>query len=194
MDKYIGFDIDSKKTIACVLQKGQKEKFTTLKTDINLMRHFLKKQRSPGERLHLTFEISGESGYRYDQLADFVDDITVSNPTKMTWIYRTSKKNDRIDTRKQAVLLSIGEIPKVYIPSKEVRQWKVTIQHRRKIVNRICQVKNRVRALLKANGFTKPAQRGSWWKLGNRRWMQALTSKGQVTTVELWRMSLADML
>jgi len=40
MDKYIGFDIDSKKTIACVLQKGQKEKFTTLKTDIEQMKKF----------------------------------------------------------------------------------------------------------------------------------------------------------
>ena len=54
MDKYIGFDIDSKKTVVCVVQK--------------------------------------------------VDDITVSNPTKMTYIYRTSKKNDWIDVRKQAVL------------------------------------------------------------------------------------------
>jgi len=25
MDKYIGFDIDSKKTVACVVEKGKKE-------------------------------------------------------------------------------------------------------------------------------------------------------------------------
>ena len=30
MDKYIGFDIDSNKTVACVVQKGQKDRFTTL--------------------------------------------------------------------------------------------------------------------------------------------------------------------
>ena len=36
MDKYIGFDVDSKKTVVCVVQKGQKDKFTTLKTDIEL--------------------------------------------------------------------------------------------------------------------------------------------------------------
>ena len=111
MDKYIGFDIDSKKTVACVVQKGQKDRFTTLKTDIELMKKFLQQQHKLGEKLHLTFEIGGEAGYRYDALADLVDDITVSNPTKMTWIYRTSKKNDRIDARKQAILLSIGEVP-----------------------------------------------------------------------------------
>jgi len=194
MDKYIGFDIDSKKTIACVVQKGRKDKYTTLKTDIELMKKFLQKQRQDGEKLHLTFEISGEAGYRHDQLIDFVDDITVSNPTKMTWIYRTAKKTDRIDARKQAILLSIGEVPKVHIPSREVRQWRVTIQHRRKIVNKITAVKNRIRALLKANGFTRPTQRGSWWKLSNRAWMRQLTEEPQITSEQLWRMSLSNML
>ena len=60
MDKYIGFDIDSKKTVACVVQKGQNDRFTTLKTDIEQMKKFLRSQRRPGEKLHLTFEISGE--------------------------------------------------------------------------------------------------------------------------------------
>jgi len=158
------------------------------------MKKFLQKQQGPDQKLHLTFEIGGEAGYRYDALADFVDDITVSNPTKMTWIYRTSKKNDRIDARKQAVLLSIGEVPKVHIPSKEIRQWRVTIQHRRKIVSKICQVKNRIRALLKANGFVKPAQSGSWWKVANRLWMRSFVTEIQIKAEELWRMSLADML
>ncbi len=103
MSKYIGFDIDSKKTIACVVQKGHKDKFTTLKTDIEMMKKFLQSQQESGEKLHLTFEISGEAGHRYDELIDFVDDITVSNPTKLTWIYRTPKKNDRIDAHKQVV-------------------------------------------------------------------------------------------
>ncbi len=34
MDKYIGFDVDSKKTVACVVQKGKKDRFTTLKTTL----------------------------------------------------------------------------------------------------------------------------------------------------------------
>ena len=194
MDKYIGFDIDSNKTVACVVEKGKKDRFTTLRTDIGRMKEFLISQRESGSRLHLTFEISGEAAYRYDQLIDCVDDITVSNPSKMTWIYRTAKKNDRIDARKQAVLLSIGEIPKVHMPSQEIRQWRGTIGHRRKIVSTITQVKNRIRALLKANGFRKPAQRGSWWKKANRVWMRAVVSEHEVTAFELWRMSLADML
>ena len=84
MDKYIGFDIDSKKTIACVVEKGKKDRFTTLKTDIEQMKDFLQKQRKPDANLHLTFEISGEAGYRYDQMVELVDESTVSNPSKKT--------------------------------------------------------------------------------------------------------------
>ena len=33
MDKYIGFDIDDKKTVACVVQKGGKAKYSTFKLE-----------------------------------------------------------------------------------------------------------------------------------------------------------------
>ncbi|MHC4477335.1 MAG: IS110 family RNA-guided transposase [Planctomycetota bacterium] len=194
MDKYIGFDIDSKKTVACVVEKGKKDIYRTLRTDIGQMKKFLQMQQRAGEKLHLTFEISGQAGYHYDRLSDSVEDIAVSNPAKMTWIYRTSKKNDRIDAHKQAILLSIGQVPKVHMPGRRIRQWRRTIQHRRHIVGGVGQVKNRIRAVLKSQGFTKPAVRGSWWKLANRAWMRSLTEQMQMTSEQLWRMSLADML
>jgi len=62
-DKYIGFDIDSKKTVACIVQKGEKDRYTTFKTDIGQMKSFLQRQRRQGEKLNLTFEVSGQSGY-----------------------------------------------------------------------------------------------------------------------------------
>ena len=34
MDKFIGFDIDNKKTIACVVQKGGKDRFATLPSEV----------------------------------------------------------------------------------------------------------------------------------------------------------------
>ena len=194
MDKYIGFDIDSKKTTVCVVEKGKKDEYATTSADIESMRKYLRQQRAGGERLHLTFEISGQAGFIYDSLIDSVDTITVSNPSKMTWIYRTAKKTDRIDARKQAVLLSIGEIPAVHMPSRQVRQWRNTILHRRKIVSRITAIKNRIRAVLKSVGFTKVLHRGSWWKKANRFWMRSLAEEGQISSEELWRMNLCNLL
>ena len=61
MDKYIGFDIDCKKVVACVVENGKKDIYQTLGADIESMRKFLKEQKQFGDRLDLVFEISGQA-------------------------------------------------------------------------------------------------------------------------------------
>ena len=190
MDKYIGFDIDDKKTVACVVQKDKKDVYETMQMDVEVMRDWLKKQRKGKDKLHLTFEVSGQAGWLYDELIDSVDTLTVSNPSKMTWIFRTSKKTDRIDARKQAVLLQIGEIPKVHMPGKDIRQWRLQIQHRRKLVSSCTQTKNRIRMLLKNHGYRQPDNKGSWWKKTNRNWMRQLSEDIDAD----WSDTLSDLL
>jgi transposase len=190
MDKYIGFDIDDKKTIACVVQEGKPDMYETLPTEISFLKLWLKQQRNSGERLHLTFEVSGQAGWLHDELFDLVDTLTVSNPSKMTWIYRTAKKTDRIDARKQAVLLQLGEIPKVHMPNQEVRQWRGQIQHRRKLMGSSVQIKNRVRTLVKGRGYRQAQHGGSWWSKKNCHWLEQLATSSE----HLWCDQLGDML
>ena len=193
MDKYIGFDMDCNKTVACVVQNSKKDIYATIGSDIESMRKFLAQQKHDSGKTHLVFEISGQAGFIYDSLAGYADTITVANPSKMTWIYRTAKKNDRIDARKMAVLLSIGEIPEVYMPSREVRQWRETILHRKKIVTKIVQVKNRIRATFKSQGYSKPLEKGSWWKKANRLWMRNICQQS-IGVCDLWYMHLYNLL
>lgn len=193
MDKYIGFDIDCNKTVACVVQNGKKDFYATIGSDIESMKKFLAQQKHDSGKIHLVFEISGQAGFIYDCLAGYADTITVANPSKMTWIYRTAKKNDRIDARKMAVLLSIDEIPAVYMPSKEIRQWRETILHRKRIVTKIVQVKNRIRATFKSHGYSKPLEKGSWWKKANRLWMRNICQHS-IGVCDLWYMHLCNLL
>jgi transposase len=193
MSKYIGFDIDCKKTVACVVQKGKKDKYATIGPDIESMRKFLADQKNDHSKTNLVFEISGQAGFIYDALEGSCDTITVANPSKMTWIFRTSKKNDRIDARKMAVLLSIGEVPAVHMPNKEVRQWRETILHRRKIVGKVVQVKNRIRATFKGQGLSKPANSGSWWKNNNVEWMRDICHD-DIGIYDLWHMHVSNLL
>jgi len=193
MDKYIGFDIDCNKTVACVVQNGKKDFYATIGSDIEFMRKFLAQQKHDSGKIHLVFEISGQAGFIYDSLAGYADTITVANPSKMTWIYRTTKKNDRIDARKMAVLLSIDEVPAVYMPGKEVRQWRETILHRKKIVTKIVQVKNRIRATLKSQGYSKPLEKGSWWKKANWLWMRNICQQN-IGVYDLWHMHVCNLL
>jgi transposase len=193
MDKYIGMDMDSKKTVVCIIQEGKQDRYATIGSDVASLRAFLLKQKSRGDRVHAAFEISGQAGYLYDHLVDCVESLKIVNPSKATWIYRTAKKNDRIDARKIAVLLRMGELPVVHMPAKAVRQWRQLILHRQKTVQKVGRVKNRIRALLKSEGYFHPGVEGGWWKQANRQWMHALS---QVSTRNgaLWRLQLGHLL
>ena len=65
MDKFIGIDIDHKRTVPCVVQVGQPNRYRKLRTEMGALREWLVAQRQPGDRLHLTFEVSGLSGHLY---------------------------------------------------------------------------------------------------------------------------------
>ena len=193
MDKYIGFDIDCKEVVACVVENGKKDIYRTFSADIDSMRKFLMEQKRSGDRVEMAFEISGEAGFIYDSLIDCVDEIKVANPTKTTWIYRTSKKNDRIDARKMAVLMSIDELPCVYMPNKEVRLWRQSILHRQKIVRNKVKAKNQIRAVLKSQGYKKPENSGGWWTKVNRLWMRQFS--GEIIGADtLWCLQLGNLL
>lgn len=191
MDKYIGLDMDCKKTVAWALVPGKHESSATFGPDLESLRRYLRQQRQGGYRVHAAFEVSGQAGFLYDALIEEVDSLHVANPSKMTWIYRTDKKNDKIDARKMAVLLSIGELPRVYMPCKEVRQWRQVILHRQKTIHRISQIKNRIRAALKSEGYRTPGAGGGWWKKANRVWMEQLCGAGSDV---LWRLQLQNLL
>jgi transposase len=193
MDKYIGFDIDSNKTSVCIVQKNKMDRYATIGPDAGSMGKFLANEKKDGSGVHLTFEISGQAGFLYDSLIDCVDSIKVANPDKMTWIYRTAKKNDRIDARKMAVLLSIGEIPAVHMPCKEVRQWRMIICHRRKLLATSVTAKNRIRAIFKSQGTSKAGNKGKWWNKQNRLWMRQFCGVG-FDAENLWQMQLGNLL
>ena len=96
MDKYIGFDIAYKKTVACVVQKGKPDKYDTLPTDVNVMRLWLDKQRKPSDRLHLTFEVSGQSGWFYEGLGDCMDSLAPRNPSRTIRIFSSAENFRRV--------------------------------------------------------------------------------------------------
>ena len=171
MNKYIGFDIHKEKTVACIFEpETRSSKRETFRTSLAEMQKWLRRARKKGDRLHLTFEVGPQAGFFYDGLVGEVDTLTVSNPSQMPWIFQTAKKNDGIDAEKQAILLSVGQIPKVHMPSAGIRQWRSLIQHRGRLVEDQTRYKNRIRFHLKARDLRK-AHRSHWWSQKNREWM-----------------------
>lgn len=194
MDKYIGLDMDSKKIVACAVDGLGRENFATLKPDLGAVRRFIADHKLDGSRVFVTYEISGQAGWWYDNLSDLADEVAVCNPTKMTWIYRTPTKNDRMDARKMAILYRIGELPTVYMPDAEVRQWRKLIGYRRDLLIKRTQVKNQIRALVKSQGMTRPPVGGSWWTRVNRAWLDSLSTEAESRLLPLWRLELGGFL
>lgn len=63
MDKYIGLDMDRKKTVACVVLEGRDEWYAALGPDVHSLRQFQHKQKVSDCKVHAAFEISGQAGY-----------------------------------------------------------------------------------------------------------------------------------
>jgi hypothetical protein len=69
MDKYIGMDVDIKKTVACVVTgPGDPGRYRTIATDVVSMQEFLRSERQGGYKTHVVFEVRGEAGWFYDIL------------------------------------------------------------------------------------------------------------------------------
>jgi len=68
MDKYIGLDMDCKKTVGYAIVPGQSESSATVGPDVESICRYLRQQRHGGYRVHAAFEISGQAGFPYDIL------------------------------------------------------------------------------------------------------------------------------
>jgi len=49
MDKFIGFDIDHKSTVARITQAGRDDRYTKLKIEVGTLWQWLQAQRQPGD-------------------------------------------------------------------------------------------------------------------------------------------------
>ncbi|MEJ5260705.1 MAG: hypothetical protein WHS88_11005 [Anaerohalosphaeraceae bacterium] len=70
MNKYIGLDMDSKKTVACVIEDGCPDRYYTLGREVDCLRRFLRSERTAGFRVEAAFEISGQAGIQQPERSE----------------------------------------------------------------------------------------------------------------------------
>jgi transposase len=97
----------------------------------------------------------------------------VANPSQIPWLFRDSKKNDKLDARKLATLLYLRQLPTVHLPPADISAWRVLINHRRTLIKRRTMVKNQIRAILRSFNHRCP-HRSCWTRIG-RAWLRSLT-------------------
>jgi len=149
---YIGLDISKKTVVAvCKDKEGNKVWEETFETNGCGLDNLIKKLQKDDE---IVLEASTSGIFVYDYLVENNFSVKVANPYNLSLIYRSEKKTDRTDAEKLVDLLRTNMLPTSYIPSKESRQLRDIIRHRRSFVITNTIWKNKIRSILAREGIS----------------------------------------
>ena len=167
--RYVGLDAHLRQSTICVLDNhGRKVLARTIKGPWSKVLKELEKLKKP---FAICYEASTGYGFLFDRLQTIARRVTVAHPGQLRLIFRSKRKNDRVDAEKLAKLLFLDEVPPVYVPNCQTRSWRSMIEHRRKLVAERTRSKNAIRALLRSRGVDSP--RGLWSRRG-LAWLRSL--------------------
>jgi transposase len=143
----------------------------------------------------VVIEVCSIAGWVCDLLAALGVEVQVANTSDDAWRWRKVKqKDDRRDALKSARLSAVNQLREVYIPSKEVRQWRALITYRRHLVRRRTQIKNHIRDLLLREGEILPRGSQCWNQAGIELLLSLARPWSEVELAELWRGELYEEL
>lgn len=166
---YVGLDVHTKQSTFCVRDENGKELRThTVLGSWDQVIVELKKLDQP---FAVCYEASTGYGVLHDRLRSIASRVVVAHPGQLRLIYKNKRKNDKIDAKHLSKMLILDAIPSVHVPSIQVRSWRAMIEHRQRLVQRLVQVKNQMRAFLRGFGFASPYR--LWTKKG-LQWIQEL--------------------
>src|SRR5437763_619482 len=117
----------------------------------------------------ICYEASCGYGYLHERLSKMADRVAVAHPGQLRLIFRSKRKNDRVDRSKLAKLLYLEAVPHVHVPKIDVRTWRASIEWRQSLLARRVRVKNQLRAILRGIGLTAPK---NLWSAQGLAWLQ----------------------
>jgi len=169
---YVGLDVHLRTSSIHVLSdQGMKVKSYTVRGPWKPVVASLGTLQEP---FLVCFEASCGYGTLYDALSKVANRVVVAHPGHLRLIFRSKRKNDRIDAERLARLLYLDQVPEIHVPRIEVRDWRSLIELRQREVNQQIRCKNRLRALLRHHGVILP-KGGKWiWTKAGRAWLSAL--------------------
>jgi transposase len=123
---YAGLDYHLRTSSLCILnEEGKTIKQQTIRgrfdeVAVELAR--LKERQR--QRLEVVFEATGGYGPLYEELVKVADRVVMAHPASLALIWKSKRKNDRVDAAKLAKLLYLDAVPQAHVPQPAVRQWR----------------------------------------------------------------------
>jgi transposase len=175
---YVGLDIHWRMSVICILDKNGKQiKSMTIRGPWSQVVEVLMGLKRP---FSVCYEASCGYGHIHDRLTPIAARVVVAHPGQLRLIFRSKKKNDRVDAKKLATLLFLDQVPPVHVPSVDVRSWRSMIEFRHQLVAKRTRVKNGLRSLLRGHGIQQPAG----WRLWSRKGLTYLAEVEFPNTID----------
>ena len=152
---YAGLDYHLRTSSLCILNEdGKVVKQQTIRGRMDEVAEELAKVDQP---LEVVFEATGGYGPLHEKLSKVARRVVMAHPAALALIWKSKRKNDRVDAQKLAKMLYLDAVPPAHVPSGATRQWRRLIELRRSLVRRGAALKNQVHALLRTSGIASPA-------------------------------------
>jgi transposase len=158
---YVGLDYHLRTSSLCILNEdGKVVKQQTIRGRAKEVVEELGRLgglEGAGGPVEVVFEATGGYGPLHAGLSRVARRVVMAHPAALALIWKSKRKNDRVDAQKLARLLYLDAVPQAHVPPAATRQWRRLIELRRSLVRRRAALKNQVHALLRSNGIASPA-------------------------------------
>jgi transposase len=163
--KYVALDVDSANIVAGVFDsKGKSMMECFVKTNSTAVRQFFKLLDGT---VHVALEEGTQAGWLYDLIRPLVAEVIVCNPRRNK-LLQSGNKGDRIDVKKLAKLLRLGELHSVYHGEQAIEGLKQLVHGYQTLVEDSTRAMNRLRAVFRSRGIKcnstiySPDKRQQW--------------------------------
>ena len=113
--RYVGLDVHYRTSSICILdENGRCVKRETVRGG---WARLLERAKEIPRPFAVCFEASCGYGHLHDRLSKMADRVVMAHPGKLRLIFRSARKNDRVDAEKLATLLYLDEVPAAW------KQW-----------------------------------------------------------------------
>lgn len=155
--EYIGFDVHKKQISYCVKRAdGEIVEEGTIVARAEALRSWAEQRRQPWRG---AMEATLFSGWIYDVLKPYSDQLQMGHPAMMKAIGASKQKTDRLDARKTSDMVRCNLLPACYVAPKEIRDLRRMLRYRNLVVSQAVRMKNKIAGLLMEVGASYNKQR-----------------------------------
>src|SRR5262249_28956534 len=132
VERYVALDVHKHYVMVAAVDAAQQVVLAPRK--LSLERLALWAPDHLTQRDQVVLEATANAWTLYDQLAPLVQEVKIAHPLLVKLISAARVKTDTRDTLHLARLLAAGLIPEVWVPPAPVRELRVLVAHRQRLV------------------------------------------------------------